>query len=266
MTETMFADTFVLSHYKEKITMACTSARADMKAVLLDTLGRKYEGKCSEYGYIRRGSITVQEVSMGIVNMSTFNSSFKYDVMFSAMVFNPAINSRLLCEVGSKNQFGVKCFMMDQGSVLMSIVIPYGLSNAELKDIPMEPTDMVTIKLVGKKFDLGDTTITGVGIVSEDSIDAMSIREDEVQSMQSEVDDEDFIQEDDDEDAESTTKKKFEDDDEDTDKDDDEDMPFTKRDVDTLLDDEEDEEKLEEAGDDLEQDDDEIDEEDEDES
>jgi len=137
-----------------------------IRSILID----KFENKCSHYGYIKKDSIELLRVSMGIVEVATFAGYSTFDVRFRADVCNPLINSIVSAKVKTSNQFALMCMCGYTDPVMgvinvLQILIPKQTvmirSDVNLGHIKIG--DTVNIEILGKKYQLNDSKLNIVG-------------------------------------------------------------------------------------------------------
>tara|TARA_Y100000389_G_C17405062_1_gene487559 strand:+ start:644 stop:1354 length:711 start_codon:yes stop_codon:yes gene_type:complete len=142
---------------------------------ILQVLKTSYEGTCSKFGYIKRNSIKLVNVSMGAVELATFHGYMLFQVLFSASICNPSVGSVIQCNVHRMNSFGMLCIAVTKNDEtgkdeqIMNIAVPKHLSrneNAFIEDIQIG--DTVLIEIIGKKYELKNTSISSIGKVIVD--------------------------------------------------------------------------------------------------
>lgn len=176
---------------------------------ILKILKKKYEGVCSKFGYVKKNSISIESVTQGLVELSTFHGYVLFDVQFTASVCNPAMGSVIECVVNKINAFGVLCtsgIMVDNVyNNILNIVIPKNnsqfLNNASIIE-HVNVNDVVYVEILGKKYILNNTTINVFGKLIKGGKNAKSdnVETDETNNkMELEDDDieDDILQEDD---------------------------------------------------------------------
>ena len=142
------------------------------------TLKNKYEGLCSKFGYIKSNSIRVLNIKEGVVERSTFHGYVRFDVEFSSMICNPAINSIIECNIKNINSFGVLCVsgLKENGifNSILNIIVPKNHHNFEISNNiefdKLKIGDNVYVEILGKKYILNNKNINVFGrIVDKDS-------------------------------------------------------------------------------------------------
>lgn len=125
----------------------------NISEIVLVLLREKYEGKATEYGYIRRGSIKFANVSAAQVEYYSLHGYVNVDVVFTAQVFNPPKDSVIDTQIMDMNDFGYKASSFMDGESIIEIIIPKQLT---LKHgIHLNPTigDSVKVKIIDMRVD-----------------------------------------------------------------------------------------------------------------
>ena len=129
--------------------------------IIIHQLKKKYEEKCSKYGYIRKDSLTMVSRSVGEFIKQHFNSSIMYHATCKAEVCNPAIGSKFECTVVNRNQFGLTCEGIYDDIVVMRIMIPNTTSRIlnEVDIVNIKIGEEILVEVLGNKYLLQDKTI-----------------------------------------------------------------------------------------------------------
>lgn len=167
---------FVPIKFKAQVELTPWEMDIDFETTILSKLRRIYEGKCSKYGYIKPGSISISKRSAGMLTKQHFNGHIRYDTLCRADVCNPVQGMVLSAIVRNKNQLG----LLAEGSVsiggkdvaILDIIIPgraAGISSeVDVDDIQI--SDRINIEVLGKRYQLQDTKISIIGrvVIGED--------------------------------------------------------------------------------------------------
>lgn len=81
---------------------------------IANTIKNTYEGKCSNYGFILKDSITILDKSDG--QFEIINNIFytNYKVKCKLKLFNPVEGDEIFCTVNSKTQVGIILYLNDE--------------------------------------------------------------------------------------------------------------------------------------------------------
>ena len=149
----------------------------NLKEHIQRTLKNKYEGLCSKFGYIKTDSINILNIKEGTVERSTFHGYVKYNVEFSALICNPAINSVIECTVKNINSFGVLCVsgIKEKGvfNSILNIIVPKNHHNFEISNNiefdKLSIGDSVFVEILGKKYILNNKNINVFGRIVDNN-------------------------------------------------------------------------------------------------
>lgn len=162
---------FVPIKFKAQVELTPWEMDIDFETTILGKLRRIYEGKCSKYGYIKPGSISISKRSAGMLTKQHFNGHIRYDTLCRADVCNPVQGMVLSAIVRNKNQLG----LLAEGSVsiggkdvaILDIIIPgraAGISS-EVDVDEIQISDRINIEVLGKRYQLQDSKISIIGRV-----------------------------------------------------------------------------------------------------
>ena len=142
---------------------------------LENILRKRYEGVCSRFGFVRHGSIELQKVRSGNVELHTFHGFVIFDVVFRASICNPSVGSVLRADVVNMNSFGVLCAPgyvdAERTRNVIDIIIPRQVTNmlenttALLNNLKIG--DSINVEIIGKKYQLRHNRISTIGQMVE---------------------------------------------------------------------------------------------------
>lgn len=167
----MDSESFVLSLLNEKVKLSAKYVNKNYKEYLLKALIIRNEGKCSKHGYIKKGSIELKRVSVGMVEIQSLRGFVNYDIQFSALVCNPTTGSILKCKIINSNNFGILCVcgITENAAFvpIIDIIIPKNTvniqSNTQIDLESLNNEDIIHVQILGKKFEINDIKISAVG-------------------------------------------------------------------------------------------------------
>ena len=102
---------------------------------------------------------------MGYVQTFSLNGDIIFNVSYYADVCNPAIGSIIEAKVVNMNKFGILAELSVKKDVILEIIVAKSMVNI-LNEIPIDNysiNDIITIEILGKKYELGDKKISIVG-------------------------------------------------------------------------------------------------------
>jgi len=149
---------YMTSVLNETLTIPAHKITTNLDNVILQQLKTTVGNKCGSHGYIEGSSITILKRSIGKINSSHLNGSLSYEVSYKANVCNPMEGSLIQCEVVNKNKMGILA-----SSPPLSIVLArqHHPDNEVFENVKIGET--ITIKVIGKRFELYDNQITAIG-------------------------------------------------------------------------------------------------------
>lgn len=154
-------DIFIDTVLSDKVCLSPSMIREGLKDCILEKLTKKFEEVCTYHGLIRKDSIEIHKYSLGQVRTFSLNGDVIYNVMYKAQVCNPAIGSIIRAKITNMNKFGILAEALE----VLEIIVPRDEDMA-IHNIG----DEITISIIGKKFELGDTKISIVGKILSNSM------------------------------------------------------------------------------------------------
>lgn len=209
-------DIFNRTLCKEIIKLEPKFININFKKEIKNRLERKVEGVCTKHGYIKNNSIEIYKITPGLLELSTLSGNIIYTVYFYADICNPVIGSIIDANISNINRFGI---LAEAGYTInnttysiLEIIIAKNSVNIQ-SEIDLELLkigDKIKVELIGKKFELGEKKLLGIGRVIKDSSAKESVavnlnnqeeiddENEEVYDINSESSEEDELEKDDD--------------------------------------------------------------------
>lgn len=158
-------DTFTKCLLNERVNLRAHDLNVNIQEHLQKVLAQRLEGKCTQHGYVRPGSVSVQRYSAGTVLMSTLNGDISFRVWLNAEVCLPPVGSVLQARVRNMNRFGVLCEVVDGDKVIVESIIAKSANvcASEMDLEQLKQGDAVLVEVLARKFELGDRRISVVG-------------------------------------------------------------------------------------------------------
>lgn len=140
-----------------------------LDSFILQKIKEKYEGTCIKHGYIKPDSIKFINRSMGKINSSHFNGNTIFDVKISLELCNPPIDTIIEAQVVNINKMGIIADIPYENINALNILLPrqYHIDNENF--INLSINDIIPIKIIGKRFEYGDTQISIIAILQDES-------------------------------------------------------------------------------------------------
>ena len=126
--------------------------------ILNDLLVSKLEGKCAVEGYIKHGSITINEISSGLVS----GNKVEFEVVFQCMVCLPVEGMEIMCVAKNVTKAGIRCDSVESPSpFIVFIAKDHHYSSDAFAGIKEE--QQIRVKVIGQRFELNDAQISIIG-------------------------------------------------------------------------------------------------------
>lgn len=168
---------FAITILTDNVILKPYEVYSDIKFTLLNKLQTKYEGSCSQFGYVKPGTIEVVEYAPGRVQAISLNGDVIYKTTFRALICNPHVGQVVEMTVVTKNRFGVmgECCTHVNGQriIVMEIVLAKHIHEStdrldpKRKDVididGLVKGQRVFVEVLGRKFQLGDHKISVLG-------------------------------------------------------------------------------------------------------
>ena len=127
------------------------------------------EGKCIEIGYVRPDSINIINRSPGKLLVSQFNGSVIYNIQYSADICNPLEGAKIKVKIININKMGALAVVdgIEAGESPLSVLIAkqHHIDNEHFEKL--QSGDVINVKIIGKRFEFGDTQISVIGILED---------------------------------------------------------------------------------------------------
>ena len=118
----------------------------------------QYEGKCSVEGYIKPGSIQINDFSSGLVHAN----KVEFTVIFQCLVCFPVEGMEIMCIARNITKAGVRCDSTEEPSPLIVFISrDHHYSNDAFANI--KEGHVIRVKVIGQRFELNDTHISIIG-------------------------------------------------------------------------------------------------------
>lgn len=118
-------------------------------------LSKKYEGKCSKEGYIKRGSIEIISYSSGVLQ----DTSVTFDVSFECLVCRPIEGMKIQCKIDNITKAGIRASYSNhtESPVTIFLARDHYANNPIFANL--SEGDIINVKVIGTRFELNDTNI-----------------------------------------------------------------------------------------------------------
>lgn len=243
-------DVFVETSIIDRVILPPSLMNKSFRNNILEILKNKYEGRCSQYGFIVKDSIKINKIGAGIVQLNHLDGSTLFNIEFTSNVCDPIKGTIIRSVVKNMNRFGILCIVKTGENIVLEIIVTK--NNSEIKsEINIDEVkigDEVFVEILGTKYDLNDKKISAIGkIVTNVPENKVIERVKQLNSNEEVVDDyeETLINSDIDDDIDDISEIEEEDDDDDDDEEEEDDDDEEEDDDDDEEEEEEEEEEKE---------------------
>lgn len=151
---------------KEKVKLEPAFLGKNFRDEVSRRLQLKVEGVCTKHGFIKVGSVEIDKICAGQVELIGLNGNVIFNVSFYADICNPLIGSIIPCKVLNINKFGI---LAESQGVVEAIIAKNSVSIMSEVDLGKTRIgDDVLVEVVGKKFELNDKKISLIGRIVRD--------------------------------------------------------------------------------------------------
>jgi DNA-directed RNA polymerase subunit E'/Rpb7 len=137
--------------------------------MVLITLREKYEARCTEHGYIRRGSIVLKKIVAAQVEYHTLHGYVNVFVVFDAKVFRPKRDTVVWTKIVDSNEFGYKASSFLDGEPVLDVIIPLSMNmyNVDSQTQKITIGDMMKVKLLDVRTDHQSNILSAIAHIGE---------------------------------------------------------------------------------------------------
>jgi DNA-directed RNA polymerase subunit E'/Rpb7 len=135
---------------------------SNLDLAITNQIQKKVEGICNKDGYAKKKSVQLLKRSIGIASSNNTNGYVSFDVLYSVDVCHPYSGDIYPCRVKKINKVGFLADPIEKPSPLVIVVAKQHIEKKDLLNV-LKEGDLVYIKVIGSRFDLGDDKISVVG-------------------------------------------------------------------------------------------------------
>ena len=136
--------------------------------ILTRKIKEELEGICVNDGYIKKDSIQIVSKSMGKSLVSFFNGSISYTIKYTSDVCNPLQNAIIKATVSTITKMGILAYggeVMENSPLNILLAVQHHQDNENFSKL--QEKDVIYVKVLGKRFEYGDTQISIIGLLDE---------------------------------------------------------------------------------------------------
>jgi|SaaInlV_165m_DNA_1040744.scaffolds.fasta_scaffold21086_2 hypothetical protein len=160
------SDVYMQTFISRRLLIKPHELKGNISSLLKKKLDEQISGKCIKDGYIKPGTINIQtRPKYGNVVVNSFTGDIIYDVGFVCDICNPSLDMQLICKVVNKNRIGLiaECYIDEKEKAPLTIIIAYQHHDNRKKFELVKINSEIIIKVIGSRFNIGDTRVNVVG-------------------------------------------------------------------------------------------------------
>lgn len=151
------------SLFSKDVCISITNVGKNMKETLERVIASEVEGKCIIQGYVKPGSVKVQNYSSGIV----MSDKIIFHVVLECYICNPVEGMTLQCFAENITKAGIRGLITKENSPLLIFVArDHNYMSAYFNSI--KENDNIKVKVIGQRFELNDKYISIIASLIED--------------------------------------------------------------------------------------------------
>ena len=133
--------------------------------MLLSKLKEIVEGKCIKDGYVKKNSVKIIKRSAGSAQVSGFNGNTLFHIVYSIDVCNPLEGHIIEVQAINTNKMGIFAGVPyeEHSPINVMVAKQHHIDNPTFDKIKED--DIFKIKVIGKRYEYGDTSIQIIGII-----------------------------------------------------------------------------------------------------
>lgn len=134
----------------------------DLRPTLEKIIRSHYEGKCGPEGFIRPNSVRILSHTAGVVKAG----QVLFSVAFECLLCNPVAGMLIRCTVKNVTKAGIRAEIEDGVSpVVVYVARDHHYMSPAMANL--EENDMITVRVIGQRFELNDKYISVIGQLIE---------------------------------------------------------------------------------------------------
>lgn len=154
---------YVKSLFNKEITISITNIGKNIKETLERIISLEIEGKCILQGFVKPGSVKVQNYSSGII----LTDKILFNVTIECYVCNPVEGMIINCIADNITKAGIRAVISKENSPLLIFVArDHNYMSSYFNSI--NENDNIKIKVIGQRFELNDKYISIIASLVEE--------------------------------------------------------------------------------------------------
>jgi len=145
-----------------KITLPIQSIGSNQQTIIETYLKRTIEGRCIPEGFVRPNSIRIVRITYPILS----GTNVIIHVIFTALICNPVANIEFKGVITNKTKAGlIVRSREDISPIIVFLARDHHYKNRRFNR--MNVGDTVNVRIIGRRFEIGDTYIYCIGVMSD---------------------------------------------------------------------------------------------------
>ena len=159
----MTSDLFFTNRGNYTTTIKPEHISKSINDILANKLKEDLEGKCSNIGYIKPGSIKIINRSIGSIPLTHFNGVVEYHIEYTADICKPVEGMVIKCTIINSNMMGILAVVDEISPSPLNILLPrqHHIENEEFNKL--KTNDSINVSVTGTRYEYGDTQISVIG-------------------------------------------------------------------------------------------------------
>jgi len=151
------------SLFSREVCVSITNIGKNMKETLERIIASEIEGKCIIQGYVKPGSVKVQNYSSGLVN----TDKIIFNVVLECYISNPVEGMIINCFAENITKAGIRALITKENSPLLIFVArDHNFMSSYFNSV--KENDNIKVKVIGQRFELNDKYISIIASLVED--------------------------------------------------------------------------------------------------
>lgn len=170
---------FISTKIKSSVSIDPKDLNNNLNRKIISKIRNDVEGKCVKNGYVKKNSVKLIKRSLGESLTSQFNGNVIFHIEYLVDLCNPLEGAGINCRVLNVNKMGILAGIDDIEDSPLNILLAkqHHINNPEFEDLKVD--DQINIRVLGKKYEFGDSQIAIIGLLENEFIKQNQILEEE---------------------------------------------------------------------------------------
>jgi DNA-directed RNA polymerase subunit E'/Rpb7 len=170
---------FISTKIKSSVSIDPKDLNNNLNRRIISKIRNDVEGKCIKNGYVKKNSVKLIKRSLGESLTSQFNGNVIFHIEYLVDLCNPLEGAPIICRVLNINKMGILAGIDDIEDSPLNILLAkqHHINNAEFEDLKVD--DQINIRVLGKKYEFGDSQIAIIGLLENEFIKQNQILEED---------------------------------------------------------------------------------------